>query len=157
MMTCGALKGPYNMSHFMIKQKKNQKHCLMVGQKHYPKLVKKTILVVLDLLKSTCPRKPKWFLTPCHFGVLFGLKIQFEKRGILVMDVRERIDPHFPIKEFISKSRFLDFDEKEVENVNKRGWRINKHVEFWAKNVFDEWRVFHGLDTTRSIVDLSKD
>jgi hypothetical protein len=26
-----------------------------------------------------------------------------------------------------------------------------------VKNAFDEWRVFHGLDTTRSIVDPSKD
>jgi hypothetical protein len=58
-------------------------------------------------------------LTPCQFGVLFGLKIQFEKLGILIVDVGEGIDPHFPIREFISKNRFLDFDEKEVENVNK--------------------------------------
>jgi hypothetical protein len=26
-----------------------------------------------------------------------------------------------------------------------------------VRNVFDEWRVFHGLNTTRSIVDISKD
>jgi hypothetical protein len=26
-----------------------------------------------------------------------------------------------------------------------------------VRNAFDEWRVLHGLDTTRSIVDLLKD
>jgi hypothetical protein len=25
------------------------------------------------------------------------------------------------------------------------------------KNSFDEWKVFHGFDTSKSIVDLSKD
>jgi len=95
-------------------------------------------------------------LTPYHFGVFFGLKIQFEKLQILIMDVGEGKDPHFPIRDFLSKSQILDLDEKEVENVNKGGWRINKHVELWVRNVFDEWRIFHGFDTTRSIIDLSK-
>jgi hypothetical protein len=42
-------------------------------------MVKKTILIILDMLKLTCPKNQSDFLTPCHFGVLFGLKIQFEK------------------------------------------------------------------------------
>jgi hypothetical protein len=54
------------------------------------------------------------------------------------------------------KSQFLDLDEKEVDNV-KGGWRVNKHIELWTKNAFDEWRVFCGFDTTRSlIIDLQK-
>jgi hypothetical protein len=32
----------------------------------------------------------------------------------------------------------LDLDEREVENVNKRGWKISKHVELWARNAFDD-------------------
>jgi hypothetical protein len=32
-----------------------------------------------------------------------------------------------------------------------------KHVELWTKNAFDEWRVFHGFNTSKSIVGLSKD
>jgi hypothetical protein len=60
-------------------------------------------------------------LTPCHFGVFFGLKIQFEKLEILRVDVVEGIDPHFPIKDFLSKSQFFVLNEKEVENVNERG------------------------------------
>jgi hypothetical protein len=62
------------MSHLPQVKKFNQKHRLGVGQKHHPKVGKKTIIVILDLLKSTCPRNQSGFLTPCHFGVLFGLK-----------------------------------------------------------------------------------
>jgi hypothetical protein len=50
----------------------NQKHCLRVGQKHHPKVGKKTILVILDLLKSTFPKKPKWFFDPLSlWGVVW--------------------------------------------------------------------------------------
>ncbi len=60
------------------------------------------------------------------------------------------------VRDFVLKSRFLDLDEKEVDNV-KGGWRVNKHIELWTKNAFDEWRVFCGFDTTRSlIIDLQK-
>jgi hypothetical protein len=38
------------------------------------RLVKKTILVILDLLKLTCPKKLKGFFYACHFGVYFDLK-----------------------------------------------------------------------------------
>jgi hypothetical protein len=38
------------------------------------RLVKKTVLIVLDLLKLTCPKKLRGFFYRCHFGVLFGLK-----------------------------------------------------------------------------------
>lgn len=27
-----------------------------------------------------------------------------------------------------------------MDNVNKGGWRVSKHVELWGKNIFDEWR-----------------
>ncbi len=71
-------------------------------------------------------------------------------------ETKEGIEPNSPIKDPILKNWFLDLDEKEVDNVNKGGRRINKHVELWAKNAFDEWKVFRGFDTTSSIVDLSK-
>ncbi len=70
--------------------------------------------------------------------------------------IKEGIKPNSPIRDPILKNRFLDLDEKEVDNVNKGGWRINKHVELWAKNAFDEWKVFHNFDTRRSITDFSK-
>ncbi len=34
---------------------------------------------------------------------------------------------------------------------------MNKHVELWAMSVFNEWKPFHGFDTTRFITNLSKD
>ncbi len=51
----------------------------------------------------------------------------------------------------------MDLNENENENVNKGGRRVNKHVELWVKNVFDEWRVFCGFDTKKSIIDLLED
>jgi len=44
-----------------------------------------------------------------------------------------------------------------MKNVNKGGRRVSKHVELSAKNVFDEWKLFDGFNTTKFIVDLSKD
>jgi hypothetical protein len=44
-----------------------------------------------------------------------------------------------------------------LKNVNKGGQKVTKHIELWAKNVFDEWKLFCGFDTTKSIVDLSED
>ncbi len=39
-----------------------------------------------------------------------------------------------PVKEPLLKSCFLDIDNlKEIENVNRRGWRASKHVEFGQK------------------------
>ncbi len=62
------------------------------------------------------------------------------------------------INDLVSKNHFLDFDQKELENINKKGQRVSKYdVKIWAKNVCDEWRVFHGLDMTRSIAHISKD
>jgi len=37
------------------------------------------------------------------------------------------------------KSHFFDIGDKEMENVNKGGWRMGKQTKLWAKNVFDEW------------------
>jgi hypothetical protein len=34
---------------------------------------------------------------------------------------------------------------------------MNKHIEFWVKNAFDEWRLFCGFDTSKFIVGLSED
>ncbi len=34
---------------------------------------------------------------------------------------------------------------------------MNKHVELWAINVFNEWRIFCGFDTTKFIIDLFED
>ncbi len=50
----------------------------------------------------------------------------------------------------------MDLDEKEVDNVNKDGHRISKHIKLWMNNAFDEWRVFRDIDITKSIIDLSK-
>ncbi len=66
-----------------------------------------------------------------------------------------KLDTH--VKDLVLKSWFLDLDEKEVDNVNKGGQRVNKHIELWAKNAFDEWRPLCGFDITRSlIIDLSE-
>ncbi len=52
----------------------------------------------------------------------------------------------------------MDFDEKEVDNVNKGGRIVNNHIEILTKNAFDEWKVLCGFDTTRSlIIDISED
>jgi hypothetical protein len=56
---------------------------------------------------------------------------------VTIYDIGERTDPNFSIRDLPSKSHFLDLDEKEVKSVNKGGRKINKHVELWAKNVFD--------------------
>jgi hypothetical protein len=44
-----------------------------------------------------------------------------------------------------------------LENVNKGGWRVNKHIKLWAMNMFDEWRLLRDFDTRKSIVDMFKD
>jgi hypothetical protein len=49
------------------------------------RLVKKTIPVILNLLKLTYLKKLKGFFYYCHFGVFFGLKTWFEKLEILVV------------------------------------------------------------------------
>jgi hypothetical protein len=75
---------------------------------------------------------------------------------VFVPEPREGIDLKSPIRHAL-KSHFLDLNEKEVENVNKGSQRISNDVKLWVKNAFDEWNFFCNLDTTRSIVDLSKD
>jgi predicted nucleic-acid-binding Zn-ribbon protein len=55
------------------------------------------------------------------------------------------------------KCRFLNIDEKSLQNVNKGGQRINKHVKMWAKNAFDKWWELWGFDTKKFIIDLAKD
>jgi hypothetical protein len=76
---------------------------------------------------------------------------------VIGFDVGEKTNHDSPIKDFPLKSHFLDLDEREVEHVNKRGQRIKKNVELWARNAFDDYKVFHGFDTMKSITYLSKD
>ncbi len=52
-------------------------------------------------------------------------------------EVAEGTDYESIVRELVLKSHSLDIDDNEMENVNKGGWRMNKHVELWAKNVFD--------------------
>jgi hypothetical protein len=33
---------------------------------------------------------------------------------------------------------------------------LNKHIELWVKNAFDEWFVFHGFDIQKFIKGLFK-
>ncbi len=49
-------------------------------------------------------------------------------------EVVGRIDYEFHDREPIPKSRFLEIDDKELENVNKGGQRMSKHIELWAMN-----------------------
>jgi hypothetical protein len=44
-------------------------------------------------------------------------------------NVGERTNRNFPIRDPFLKSHFLDLDEREVENINKGCWKINKHAE----------------------------
>jgi hypothetical protein len=39
---------------------------------------------------------------------------------VITFDVGERRNLHFHVRNFLSKSFFLDLDGKEVENVNER-------------------------------------
>jgi len=49
---------------------------------------------------------------------------------------------------------FLDINDKQMENVNKGGQKVSKHAKLWAKNAFNEWKVFCGYDTNKSIIDI---
>lgn len=51
----------------------------------------------------------------------------------LVSKVGEGINLHFLIKYIILNSRFLDLHQKEVENVNKGGWKVRKHAIILGK------------------------
>jgi hypothetical protein len=64
----------------------------------------------------------------------YQLIIFFNTSDFMVFgsEPREGIDPKSPIKD-VSKSRFLDLDEKEIENVNKGDGRFNNHVELKQK------------------------
>jgi hypothetical protein len=39
----------------------------------------------------------------------------------------------------VSKSRFLDVDAIESENLNGGGQKTNKHAKAWVKNAFNQW------------------
>lgn len=41
-----------------------------------------------------------------------------------------------------------------MENVNKGVHRGSKHIELWARNALDEWRMSHGFDIGKFIVNL---
>jgi hypothetical protein len=57
---------------------------------------------------------------------------------VIGYDVGERTNNDSHINDLPLKSHFLDLDEREVENVNKGGRRISKHVELWARSAFDD-------------------
>jgi hypothetical protein len=69
-------------------------------------------------------------------------------------EIVERTDHESHVKELIPKFQFFKIDDKELENVNKGGQRVNKQTELWVKNAFDEWRLFCGFDALKFIVDL---
>lgn len=55
-------------------------------------------------------------------------------------NVVEGVKCEYLVHSPLLKSCFLDIDNlKEMENVNRRGWKASKHVELWAKYTFDEW------------------
>jgi hypothetical protein len=45
-------------------------------------------------------------------------------------EVGEGMELDYLVRVFVPKSWFLDVDEKEVDNVNKGGWRITKIVNY---------------------------
>jgi hypothetical protein len=58
-------------------------------------------------------------------------------------DVGYGTNPKSPLIELIVKSH--------------GGQRVSKHANLWAKNVFDKWRIFHGVDTNKLIVNILED
>lgn len=69
-------------------------------------------------------------------------------------NVVERTNCEYLIIKPILKSRFFEINDKEMGNVNKGGRRMVKHAKLWAKNAFDEWRLFCGFDTIKFITNL---
>lgn len=56
------------------------------------------------------------------------------------------MDKDSPFGDFSAKFQFLNVSESKLNNVNKGGWKANKHTELWAKELFDDrWR-FQGYD-----------
>jgi hypothetical protein len=45
-------------------------------------------------------------------------------------EVGEGMDLNYLVRDLVPKSWFLDIDEKEVDNVNKSSWRINKIMNY---------------------------
>jgi hypothetical protein len=70
----------------------------------------------------------------------------FDDAMLFGSEVGEGIKFDSFVRNPILKSQFLDLDEKEVDNVIKGGRRFSKLAELWAKNAFDEWKVFHSFD-----------
>ncbi len=58
--------------------------------------------------------------------------------------------------EICLKSWFLKVDERELENLNKEGCKVDKYTKLQVKNELDEWWKFCGYDIERSIVNLSQ-
>jgi hypothetical protein len=70
--------------------------------------------------------------------------------------ITRRINCEFHVRKPILKFWFIDIGDKKMENVNKGGQKLSKYTKLWAKNAFDEWKLFHGFNTMRSIVDIFK-
>jgi hypothetical protein len=64
------------------------------------------------------------------------------------------IDCDFHVGEICLKSWFLKVDEREIENLNKEGCKVDKHAKLWVKKELDEWWKVFGYDKERSIVNL---
>lgn len=45
-------------------------------------------------------------------------------------EVGEGMELNYLVMDLVPKSWFLDIDEKEVDNVNKGGWRTSKIVNY---------------------------
>jgi hypothetical protein len=70
------------------------------------------------------------YFLPCllFLGFHFNLDVVISRSSPFIQvnvhprnEVTKRIDYEFHVREPISKSRFLDIDDKELENVNKGG------------------------------------
>jgi hypothetical protein len=66
------------------------------------------------------------------------------------------LTPHFNINEKyeVCLTPHFNINEKYMENVNKGVHRASKHIELWARNALDEWRMSHGFDIGKFIVNL---
>jgi hypothetical protein len=46
----------------------------------------------------------------------------------------------------------LSLIKKKMDNVNKRGWKVRKHIKLLIKILFNQWRDLYGYHVKKSIV-----
>jgi len=103
------------------------------------------------------PMPPLIFDQGFHFNldvIAFASSYFIQVNAPLGNEVAKRTNHESLVKEPIPNFQFLKTNYKELENVDKGGLRVSKYVKLWAMNVFNEWRLFHGFDTTKSITDM---